>query len=379
MAQLDGTQRTSLPDSAFAYIDSRGQRRLPINDEAHVRNALARFNQVLFENDAARERARLRLLNAAKKYGIVPVGFITGQLRYEQKQGAAGRLVIELGRTGTPGGLEERLRIVLKDPSLTVLHWSDASGAYLDGTGKPSALPADGDARVVTYLERRSRPMTALVHTPAVLNDPALTETVLSAVRFLVESDRVYDQVQATATDAAALPVGFVTLLMTDIEGSSALLHRIGDGYGELLNQIRSLLREAVSRAGGREIDARADEFFAVFERPVDAVVAAVSVQRALSTRAWPDGNEVRVRVGIHTGRPTLTDVGYIGLAVHTTARVCAAARGGQIFISAETRAALEESAPASIAFRSLGPRLLPGLTDAVEIFQVEAEGLSQP
>ena len=166
---------------------------------------------------------------------------------------------------------------------------------------------------------------------------------------------------------------------MTDIEGSSALLHRIGDGYGELLNQIRSLLREAVSRAGGREIDARADEFFAVFERPVDAVVAAVSVQRALSTRAWPDGNEVRVRVGIHTGRPTLTDVGYIGLAVHTTARVCAAARGGQIFISAETRAALEESAPASIAFRSLGPRLLPGLTDAVEIFQVEAEGLSQP
>jgi class 3 adenylate cyclase len=194
-----------------------------------------------------------------------------------------------------------------------------------------------------------------------------------------MESDRVYDQVQATATDAAALPVGFVTLLMTDIEGSSALLHRLGDGYGELLNDIRGLLREAVSRAGGREIDARADEFFAVFERAVDAVVAAVSVQRALGIRAWPNDSAVRVRIGIHTGRPTLTDVGYIGLAVHTAARVCSAARGGQIFISGETRAALEESTPTSINFRDLGPRLLPGLADAVALFQVETEGLSQP
>jgi class 3 adenylate cyclase len=139
------------------------------------------------------------------------------------------------------------------------------------------------------------------------------------------------------------------------------------------------MLREAVSRAGGREIDARADEFFAVFERAPDAVAAAVSIQRALGIRVWPDDCEVLVRIGIHTGRPTLTDVGYIGLAVHTAARVCAAARGGQIFISEETRAALEESVPAGITFRSLGPRLLPGLADAVTLFEVEREGVSQP
>ena len=81
MAKLSTTERARLPDSAFAYIDSAGNRRLPINDEAHVRNALSRFQRVKFEDDAARERARRRLLNAAKKYGIVPDGFITGQLR----------------------------------------------------------------------------------------------------------------------------------------------------------------------------------------------------------------------------------------------------------------------------------------------------------
>src|SRR5437879_11843139 len=86
MALLDAKARAQLPDGAFAYVDSRGRRRLPINDEAHVRNALARFNQVDFENDPARERARKRLLNAAKKYGIVPSGFITGQLHSARAQ-----------------------------------------------------------------------------------------------------------------------------------------------------------------------------------------------------------------------------------------------------------------------------------------------------
>jgi len=81
MARLKAGRRARLPDSAFAYIDARGRRRLPVHDKAHVRNALARFSQVTFENDAARERARTRLLNAAKKFRIVPVGFITGQLQ----------------------------------------------------------------------------------------------------------------------------------------------------------------------------------------------------------------------------------------------------------------------------------------------------------
>src|SRR5438132_14110175 len=174
MAKLDANKRAGLRDSAFAYIDSRRRRRLPIHDEAHVRNALARFSQVRFEDDTARERARTRLLNAAKKYGIVPVGFITGQLQSAQREATAGRLVIELGRNAAPGELEQRLRTVLRDPTLAVLHWSDASGAYLDATGKVVPLPAEGDQRGVTYLERQGRPMTVLVPDPTILDDPAL-------------------------------------------------------------------------------------------------------------------------------------------------------------------------------------------------------------
>jgi len=376
MSRLKPSKRARLPDRAFAYVDSRGRRRLPVHDKAHVRNALARFNQVAFENDAARERARNRLLNAAKKYRIVPVGFITGLLQSERRAATAGRLVIELGRNPAPGELEKRLRIVLRDPTLAVLHWSDASGAYLDGTGKPVALPTERDQRGVTYLERQGRPMTALVHDPTILADPDLAETVLDAVRFVVEKDRLHGQIQATSTAAAALPTGFVTLLMTDIEASTALLRRLGDRYGALLNDVRGILRTALLRAGGREIDARADEFFAVFERAAAAIEAAVAIQRELGNRAWGDGLEVQVRVGIHSGRPTLTDAGYIGLAVHTTARLCSAAHGGQIVVSAATRAAVGASAPTGIRFRSLGRHRLPGLPDAEMLFQVQAQGL---
>src|SRR5256714_579948 len=284
MARLKTGKRARLPDSAFAYVDSRGRRRLPVHDKAHVRNALARFSQVAFETDAAWERARKRLLNEAKKYRIVPVGFITGELRSERRRATAGRLVIELGRNPAPGELEKRLRTVLRDPTLAVLHWSDVSGAYLDGTGKPVPLPAQGERRGVTYLERQGRPMTALVHDPTILDDPALAETVLDAVRFVVEKDRLHGQIQATSTDAAALPTGFVTLLMTEL--------------------------------------------------------------------------------------------GYIGLAVHATARVCSAAHGGQIVVSAATRVAIGASAPTGIRFRGLGRHRLPGLPDAERLFQVQAQGL---
>jgi class 3 adenylate cyclase len=272
MSRLDARKRARLPDRAFAYVDSRGRRRLPVHDKRHVRNALARFNQVVFEDDAAQERARRRLLNAAKKYRIVPVGFITGQLQSER--------------------------------------------------------------------------------------------------------ERHRGQNQTTSTDAAALPTGFVTLLMTDIEASTTLLRRLGDGYGALLNDVRGLVRTAVLRASGREIDARADEFFAAFDRPAAAIEAAVALQRALAGRAWPEDLKVRVRAGIHSGRPTLTDVGYVGLAVHTTARLCSAAHGEQIIVSAATRAAVGASAPAGVRFRSLGRHRLPGLPDAEILFQVQAHGL---
>src|SRR5713226_5916046 len=145
MTYLDAKARARLPNSAFAYIDSHGRRRLPINDEGHVRNALSRFNQTSFEDEAARDRARTRLLKAAKKYGIVPVGFMTGQLRTQSIQAAAGRAVIELGGLGAPEELEVRLRTALGDPTLSLLHWSDSAAAYLDRAGQKATLPVEGD------------------------------------------------------------------------------------------------------------------------------------------------------------------------------------------------------------------------------------------
>jgi class 3 adenylate cyclase len=376
MPRLRSSERDRLPDSAFAYIDARGRRRLPINDAPHVRSAFARFEQVAFEDDAARERARQRLLKAAKKFGIMPVGFITGQLRSERRAGASARLVIELGKTWAPGELEQRLRRVLRDPALAVLHWSEEAGSYLDGTGKAVPLPGDEARAVVTYLERQGRPMTAIVHDPAVLEDAELAETVLDAVRFVIEKESQHGQIQARSTDPSTLPTGFVTFLLTDIEASTALLRHLGDGYGDLLNDVREIVRRAVMQAGGREVDAHADEFFAVFERSGAAIEATVAIQRTLSDRRWPDGLDVRVRAGIHSGRPTLTETGYIGMTVHTVARVCSAGHGGQIIVSGETKAAIEGSPPEGVRFLSLGRHRLRGLTQREALFQVMAEGL---
>jgi class 3 adenylate cyclase len=376
MSQLSAKDRKKLPKSAFAYVDSRGRRRLPIHDESHVRNALARFAKVAFEDEAALERARKKLLGAAKKYGIVPIGFMTGQLQAQMSAATAGRLVIELGQVDTPSEFERRLRVALRDPTLSVLHWSDSAGRYLDGAGRPATLPPDGEGRAVTLLERHGRPMTALVHAPAVLDNPHLVKTVTAAVKLAVENERLRGQVDAQASEARTLPTGLVTFLLTDIEGSTGLLQRLGDRYAALLADVRAMIRLSVSRAGGREVDARADEFFAVFDRAPKALEAALSIQRAAGGRAWPDGVEVKVRIGIHGGRPTLTDAGYVGLAVHTVARICSVAHGGQILLSAATRDAVGRSRPAGIRFRSLGSHRLRGLRETQALFQVEASDL---
>jgi class 3 adenylate cyclase len=377
MSQLNSKKRAQLPKSAFAYVDSKGRRRLPINDEPHVRNALARFNQVAFEDDEARERARKRLLNAAKKYGIVPVGFMTGQLQSQRSEAAAGRLVIELGQVGTPGEFERRLRSALRDPTLSVLHWSDSAGAYLDGAGQPAALPGDGADRAVTLLERQGRPMTALVHDRAVLENPDLVKTVTAAARLAAENERLRGQVEAQASEARTLPTGHVTFLMTDIEGSTSLLQRLGDRYAALLAEVRAIIRSSVRRGGGREVDARADEFLAVFDRAPMALEAALEIERGVQGRAWPDDVSVRVRIGIHSGRPALTDAGYVGLAVHTVARICSAGHGGQILLSAAARDAVGRARPTGIRFRSLGSHRLRGLREPLALFQVEAADLA--
>jgi class 3 adenylate cyclase len=257
MASLGAKERAQLPDSAFAYIDSRGRRRLPINDAAHVRNALSRFSQVAFEDEGARDRARSRLLRAAQKHGIMPFGFVSAQLQPQKK-----------------------------------------------------------------------------------------------------------------------LPKGHVTFLLTDLEGSTDLLGRLDDGYAPLLADVRRLVRAAVRQAGGREVDARADDLFAVFEHAPAALDAALAIQRGMRATAWPGGNDVRLRIGMHRGRPTLTDTGYVGLAVHAAARICFAAHGGQIVMSAAVRAAVAEPLADGLRLRSLGAWRFRGLREPVELFQVEAADL---
>jgi class 3 adenylate cyclase len=376
MAQLKSQQRGKLPSNAFAYIDAAGRRRLPIHDESHVRNALARFNQVSFEDDAAKERARKRLLNAARKYQIVPVGFMTGQIESRMSEAAAGRLVTELGQATTPGEFERRLRTALRDPTLTVLHWSDSARVYLDSSGTLAALPGAGSPRAVTLLKRQGRPMTALVHDPAVSKTPDLLKTVTAAVRLAVENERLRGQVEAQASEARTLPSGSVTFLLSDIEGSTALLRRLGKRYAALLADVRAVIRGAVHRAGGREVDARADEFFAVFPRAAAALDAALTIDRSLQGRRWPGKVEVKVRIGIHRGRPTLTDTGYVGVAVHTAARICAAAHGAQILLSGPARSACAASRLPGVRFLSLGAHRLRGLRQPQPIYQVEAPDL---
>ena len=270
MARLDAKARARLPDAAFAYIDSRGRRRLPINDEGHVRNALSRFDQTEFESESARDRARTKLLKAAKKYGIVPVGFIDGQL------------------------INVRAR-------------------------------AEVDAR---------------------------------------------------AGEVRTLPTGVVTFLLADIENSTGLVQMLGDRYSKLLANLRRLIRAEVRAADGRAVDVRADELFAVFKSAPAGLKAALAVQRKIFARAWPGNARVRVRLGLHTGRPTLTDTGYVGLAVHVAARVCSAAHGGQILVSRSAHDAMEGSLPPGVNFRDLGPHQLRGLPGLEHLFQAEAADL---
>jgi class 3 adenylate cyclase len=267
---LSASARARLPASAFAYVDAAGRRRLPIHDAAHVRNALARFDQTVFDDDAARETARKRLLAAAKKYGIVPIGFFDGQIRNERLQA----------------------------------------------------------------------------------------------------------EIKGRAVDVASLPRGRVTFLMSDIESSTELLQVLGDRYARVLREIRALIRASVRDAGGHEVDARADEYFAAFKRPTQALSAAIGIQRAFGERDWPKNATVGVRIGIHTGRTTLAETGYVGIAVHTTSRVCAAGHGGQILLSAAAYRAMDVVFGDGIAFRMLGRYALAGLPDPETMYQVTAADL---
>jgi predicted ATPase/class 3 adenylate cyclase len=165
---------------------------------------------------------------------------------------------------------------------------------------------------------------------------------------------------------------GTVTLLFSDIEGSTRLLRRTGEAYPALLERHRTLLREAFERHGGRVLGAEGDEFFVAFATAADAAAAAREGQRALATHDWPEGNEIRVRMGLHTGEPRPVDGNYVGLDVHTAARVMAAGHGGQVVVSAATRSLLGNG----FELRDLGEHLLKDLAGPQQLYQLEIDGL---
>jgi class 3 adenylate cyclase len=171
------------------------------------------------------------------------------------------------------------------------------------------------------------------------------------------------------------LPNGTVTLLFTDVEGSTQLLRRLGERYGTALEEHRRILRTAVAEHGGTEIDSRGDELFAAFPRARAAVAAAFAAQRALAEHTWPDGATLKVRMGIHTGEPALHDDGYLGLDVHRAARISAAAHGEQIVVSQTTRELIEDGA---VAFVDLGEHELKDLPRPERLFQVVVPGLAR-
>jgi class 3 adenylate cyclase len=151
------------------------------------------------------------------------------------------------------------------------------------------------------------------------------------------------------------LPAGTVTFLFSDIEGSTRLLERLGDRYGDVHRDHRRILRAELQEAGGTEVDTQGDAFFFSFARAKDAVRGAVSAQRALGAHAWPEGVDVKVRMGLHTGEPTIGDEGYVGMDVVRAARICSAGHGGQILVSEATRVLLGNDLPDGVEVRDLG------------------------
>jgi predicted ATPase/class 3 adenylate cyclase len=165
------------------------------------------------------------------------------------------------------------------------------------------------------------------------------------------------------------LPSGTVTLLFTDIEGSTQLLKRLGDAYGELLEKHAVLVRSAIAKHRGVELSTEGDSFFVVFRTASDAIAAALAAQRALGHHAWPPEGMVRVRMGVHTGPIRIAGENYVGMTVHEAARIAAAAHGGQTIVS-EASVDAGEPPPGS-SLRSVGTHRLKDIDEEMRLFQL--------
>jgi predicted ATPase/class 3 adenylate cyclase len=171
------------------------------------------------------------------------------------------------------------------------------------------------------------------------------------------------------------LPTGTVTFLFTDVEGSTRLLQRVGDAYRDLLATHHQILRESIATGGGVEVQTEGDGFFAVFSTATGAVLTAVRGQRNLLNHSWPEGEVVRVRMGVHTGEGVLSSGAYVGLDVHRAARIAAAGHGGQVLVSDATRALIEHALPMGVDLRDLGVHRLKDIEQPEHLYQLLIEG----
>jgi len=172
------------------------------------------------------------------------------------------------------------------------------------------------------------------------------------------------------------LPRGTVTFLFSDIEGSTRLLARLRDRYAEVLGEHHRALRTAFAEHRGHEVHTEGDAFFVAFARATDAIAAAVAAQRTLAAHDWPEDVDLRVRMGLHTGEAEVWADDYVGLDVHRAARICAAAHGGQVLVSAATRELVAGELESGVGLRDLGEHRLKDLERPERLFQIVAGGL---
>src|SRR5207302_63754 len=171
-------------------------------------------------------------------------------------------------------------------------------------------------------------------------------------------------------------PTGTVTLLFTDIQGSTQLLRRLGDRYPGILAEHHTILRATLAKHGGYEVSTDGDAFFVTFSRATDGIAAAACAQREFAQHSWPENASLSVRMALHTGEPGCSGKDYTGLDIHRAARIRDAAHGGQVLISAATKILTGNRVPGEITFRDLGKHRLKDLEHPEHIFQLVVSGL---
>ncbi|HLU30149.1 MAG TPA: adenylate/guanylate cyclase domain-containing protein, partial [Acidimicrobiia bacterium] len=177
-------------------------------------------------------------------------------------------------------------------------------------------------------------------------------------------------------TDEDHLPTGDVTFFFTDIEGSTRLVQRLGVDYARILDRHNQLMREAIARGGGTEFGTEGDAFFAAFPDAAGAVRAAVEVQQSLAREVWPEDGEVRVRIGLHTGKGRIGGGSYVGLDVHRAARIASTGHGGQVLLSEITAELNRPHLPPGVGLEDMGMHNLKDLEHPEHLYQLVIDGL---